>query len=97
MTQEGRVALLDELGGLLQHRRGDGQPRACAVIHVDRCPLRQGHEVELAEALEDEERRRGVAAIGHEVRPGRRDRVRLPGLERQLLLGIAQGEPDPAL
>src|SRR5438876_874138 len=60
-------------------------------------PSRQGYVVVLADALQDQERRRGVAAVGDEVRPSRRDRVRLTGAELHFLLGIAQEEPDAAL
>src|SRR5439155_4186242 len=41
--------------------------------------------------------RRGVAAVGDEVWPSWRDRVRLAGAELHLLLGIAQEEPDLTL
>src|SRR5436309_7838729 len=57
----------------------------------------QRDEVVLAEALQDEEGRRAVAAVGHQVRPSRRDGVRLAGSEVHLLLGIAQEQPHPAL
>src|SRR5258707_9830841 len=56
---------------------------------------RQRYVVVLAQTLQDEERRRGVAAVCDEVRSARRDHVHLTGAEAYFLPGIAEEEPKP--
>src|SRR6266481_2457609 len=61
---------------------------------VLRSASRQRDEVVFADSLQDEERRRRVAAVDHEVRALRPDRERLAGPEAHLLLGVAQEDAD---
>src|SRR6185436_10761837 len=58
---------------------------------------KERNEVVLADALKHEEGGRGLARVGDEVRPARRHGIGLPRLERHVLLGALQEDPDRAL
>src|SRR2546427_1279733 len=77
------------------------QHRVCgeclAKSHRQIARLRQRHVVVFADALEHEEHRRGVAAVGHEMRSPRRDRVGLARIQAHLFLRIAQKQAQAAL
>src|SRR5437016_6456290 len=60
-------------------------------------PLGQRNEVVFADSLQHQERRRGVAAVDHQVRAFRPHRERLAGSEADFLLGIAEEDADLSL
>ena len=55
-------------------------------------PSNQRHVVVVAHPLQHQERHRGVAGVGDEMRAARADGMALPGLQAQILLGILQKE-----
>src|SRR6266850_6956399 len=59
--------------------------------------LDERHKVVFTDALQHEEGRRAVPAIGDEVRAAGLDRIRVAGAEPDLLLGIAQEQPEVSL
>src|SRR5216117_2818747 len=59
--------------------------------------LDERNKVVFTDALQHEESRRTFPAIGDEVRAAGLDRVRVAGAEPDLLLGIAQEEPEVSL
>src|SRR6266850_4271521 len=59
--------------------------------------LDERHNVVFTDALQHEETRRTFSAVGDQVRAARLDRVRVAGAEPNLLLGIAQEEPEVSL
>src|SRR6266513_5276 len=73
-----------------------GRDRSNAPSRANRT-LDERHKVVFTDALQHEEGRRAVAAIGDEVRAAGLDRVRATGAEPDLLLGIAQEEPEVSL
>src|SRR6266480_3709551 len=73
-----------------------GRDRSNAPSRANRT-LDERHKVVFTDALQHEKGRRAVAAIGDEVRAAGLDRVRVAGAEPDLLLGIAQEEPQVSL
>src|SRR2546425_6689526 len=59
--------------------------------------LDERYKVVFTDALQHQESRRASPAIGDEVRAAGLDRVRVAGAEPDLLLGIAQEEPEVSL
>lgn len=73
----------------IRHQTNDG------LVSRESCGLlNKRDEVVLADALQHQERSRGVPTIGDQVRAARRDRVRLAGAEPNLLFRVAQKEPE---
>src|SRR5438552_2486125 len=73
-----------------------GRDRSNAPSSANRM-LDERNKVVFTDALQHEESRRTFPAIGDEVRAARLDRVRVAGAEPDLLLGIAQEEPEVSL
>src|SRR5688572_29202616 len=67
---------------------------ACFVFSLS---TRQRDEIVFAYSLQDEEGRRGLAAVGDEVRAARRHRIGLAGLEAHLLLGVLEEDSQAPL
>ena len=61
------------------------------------CLLHERNVIVLADALQNEEGRRALSAIGDEVRPARPNRIGVTGAEMHLLLGLAQEELEASL
>src|SRR6266446_5571370 len=59
--------------------------------------LDERHKIVFTDALQHEESRRTLPAIGDEMRAAGLDRVGIAGREPDLLLGIAQEEPQVSL
>src|SRR5439155_8861402 len=59
--------------------------------------LDERNKVVFTDALQYQESRRTLPAIDDEVRAARLDRVRVAGAEPDLLLGIAQEQPEVSL
>src|SRR6267378_1698329 len=59
--------------------------------------LDERHKVVFTDALQHQESRRTLSAVGDEVRAAGLDRVSVTGAEPDLLLGIAQEEPEVSL
>src|SRR6267143_5277931 len=86
-----------------------GNPGACgfccasAARDTSNAPRRanrtldERHKVVFTDALQHQESRRTFSAVGDEVRAAGLDRVSVTGAEPDLLLGIAQEEPEVSL
>src|SRR5438094_2157925 len=73
-----------------------GRDRSNAPSRANRT-LDERNKIVFTDALQHEEGRRALPAIGDEVRAAGLDRVRVAGAEPDLLLGIAQEEPQVSL
>src|SRR2546426_12701446 len=70
--------------------------RSNALSRANRM-LDERNKVVFTDPLQHQESRRTLPAIGDEVRAARLDRVRVAGAEPNLLLGVAQEEPEVSL
>src|SRR3989449_6896996 len=64
------------------------------MLNALRSASRQRDKIIFADALQPQERRRGVAAVDHQVRAFRPDGERFAGPEANFLLGVAQEDAD---
>src|SRR5438552_6615002 len=67
---------------------------ASGMLNVSRSASRQRDKLIFADALQHQERCRGVAAVDHQLRAFRPHRERLAGPEANFLLGFAQEDGD---
>jgi hypothetical protein len=63
----------------------------------ERMPLRERHEIVLADSLQDQKHRRRVATIGDEMRALGRHRISLSACQTHVLLRCLQEDPERAL
>src|SRR5688572_1299492 len=76
-------------------RRSERPGAPVALLYI--CIPSYADVVVVADALQHEERRRARAWIGDQTRAAGASGVRLAGMQTQLLLGIAEAEPELSL